>query len=74
MMRLRAADGGVLKADVSIEGVSVFLDQFALHGLATGDVSRRPRFTQAMRTGGDLIFSVSNTAELSGLMGKSSIQ
>jgi len=71
MMRLRAQDASLLKADVSIEGVSVFLDQFALHRLAMGDGSRPTRFTQAMRTGGDLIFSVSNAVELAGLKGKS---
>jgi len=71
MIRLRATDVGSLNADVSLEGVSVFLDQFALYKLATGNGPRRSRFTQAMRTGGDLIFSVANAAELSGLTGKS---
>jgi hypothetical protein len=49
----------------------VYLDNWAIGDLAEGDSSRRRRFIDAMRCGVDLLFSVTNAAELSGPQGRS---
>ena len=71
MISFTARSDGAPEIKLSLNGVPVFLDQFAIKKLAKEDASRRLRFTEAMRKGGDLIFSVSNAAELTGPTGKS---
>jgi hypothetical protein len=51
--------------------LAVYLDNWAIGGLAEGDADRRTRFLNAINTGADLLFSVANAAELSGPQGKS---
>jgi hypothetical protein len=65
------ADGGGLHVDVSVSGLAIYLDTFALSDLAEGDPIRRQRFTSLFEAGMDLMFSVTNAAELSGLQGHS---
>src|ERR1051326_8843491 len=55
----------------TIKGVAVYLDFWALKQLAKGDASRRQRFVNAIRSGGDLIFSIANAVELTGPQGRS---
>ena len=50
----------------------MYLDHWSICELAEGDSSRRKRFTNALQSGGDLLFSVTNAAELSGPQGRSS--
>jgi hypothetical protein len=57
----------------SVNGPAVFLDNFAIIGLAKGDPDRRTRFIATLNRGVDLLFSVSNAAELSGPQGDSFI-
>jgi hypothetical protein len=71
MIRFEAKSNGWPEIKISLEGVPVFLDQFAIKKLAKEDSARRGRFTKAMRSGGDLVFSVSNAAELTGPTGES---
>jgi hypothetical protein len=52
-----------------VRGVPVYLDNFALIRLAKGDPVRKRRFTEALRSGADLLFSVTNAAELIGPQG-----
>ncbi len=69
MIRATAdVDGLTFKASVS--GAVVHLDNWAIGDLAERDPSRRMRFIEAMR-GMDLLFSVTNAAELSGPQGRS---
>jgi hypothetical protein len=58
--------------NASAAGVVVYLDNWAVCDLAEGDSNRRRRFTETLRTGRvDLLFSVTNVAELSGPQGRS---
>ncbi len=56
----------------SVSGPVVHLDNWAIGELAEGDGLRRRRFIDAMHFGGmDLLFSVTNAAEISGPQGRS---
>ena len=55
----------------SVNGLTVFLDNFAVIGLAKGDPDRRRRFIASLNRGVDVLFSGSNAAELSGPQGDS---
>ena len=55
----------------SVNGMAVYLDNFAIKALAKGNPSRRSRFVAAIHKGGELIFSVANAVELSGPTEKS---
>lgn len=55
----------------SVNGLAVFLDNFAIKDLAKGDPVRRKRFIATLDRGVDVLFSVSNAAELSGPQGDS---
>ena len=57
----------------SVNGLTVFLDNFAIIGLAKGHPDRRRRFIAILNRGVDVLFSVSNAAELSGPQGDSFI-
>src|ERR1700722_19161942 len=58
--------------ETSVNGVAIYLDNWAIGDLAEGDSSRRERFVEALHTGrADLLFSVTNAAELAGPQGKS---
>lgn len=74
MIRFEATSDGFPKINIALDGVGVFLDQFALAKLAKDNVPRRLRFTQAIRAGGDLVFAVSNAAEITGPTGDSAKQ
>jgi hypothetical protein len=74
MIHFEAKSDGWPEIKISLEGAPVFLDQFAMKKLGKEDSARRSRFTKAMRSGGDLVFSVSNAAELTGPTGDSAEQ
>src|SRR6266849_1233180 len=57
--------------NASVNGPVVYLDNWAIGELAEGDPSRRRRFIAALCSGMDLLFSVTNAAELSGPQGRS---
>lgn len=58
--------------NASVSGPVVHLDNWAIGELAEGDALRRRRFIYAMHSGGmDLLFSVTNAAEISGPQGRS---
>lgn len=57
---------------VSVSGLAVYLDNWAVIELAKHDLTRRQRFVDAVCTGDvDLLFSVTNAAELIGPQGES---
>jgi len=63
---------GQLTFESSVRGIAIYLDTFALKCLAKGDVSLRRRFVGAVNSGADLLFSITNAVEISGLTGASS--
>jgi len=65
---IRITSSGV---DVSVEGLAVYLDNWAIYDLAEKDPERRRRFLDAIHSGIDVLFSVTNAAELSGPQGRS---
>jgi len=65
-------DGSSVTFTATVRGLAIYLDIWAIGDLAEGDPLRRKRFIDAICNGGaDLIFSVTNAAELSGPQGKS---
>jgi hypothetical protein len=62
----------LFRFSANVRGLPVYLDNWALINLAKGDPSLRMRFVDAICTGGDLLFSAANVAELIGPQGKSS--
>ncbi len=72
MIRARSGiDGPPLIFTATVSGLAIYLDNFALISLAKGDPLRRKRFVDAVHTGADLLFSVTNAAELTGPQGRS---
>jgi hypothetical protein len=60
-------DGPLMTLNASVSGPVVHLDNWAIGELAEGDALRRSRFVDAIHSGGmDLLFSVTNAAEISG--------
>ena len=60
-------DGPPISVHASIRGMAIYLDTFAVIGLAKGDLRRRQRFLDTLYSGADVLFSVSTVAELSRL-------
>jgi hypothetical protein len=72
MIRATASlEGPLFSFNATVSGLAVYLDNWAVIELARGDPSRRRRFVETLRSGGDLLFSVTNAAELSGPQGNS---
>lgn len=72
MMQFSTTTDGHPEVKAHVKNIAVFLDNFAIKTLAKErEPSRRLRFTQAIRSGADLLFSVSNAAELTGPTGGS---
>lgn len=72
MIRATATiEGPPFTFNVTVSGLAVYLDNWAVIELAKGDPSRRRRFVQTLHSGADLLFSVTNAAELSGPQGNS---
>jgi hypothetical protein len=65
------ADIDGFKFNASLTGLAVYLDNFAIIDLANRNPSRRRRFISALHSGAELMFSVSNAAELTGPQGDS---
>jgi hypothetical protein len=65
------ADIDGFKFNASLNGLAVYLDNFAIIEIAKGDPLRRGRFISALHSGAELMFSVSNAVELTGPQGDS---
>jgi len=70
MIRFTASIEG-LTLKVTVSGFAIYLDNWAINDLAEGDPDRRKRFLETIDAGAELIFSVSNAAELAGPQGRS---
>jgi len=64
-------NGPPLTFHATVSGLAIYLDNFSMIRLAKGDVSRRKRFIASLNRGAELLFSVTNAAELSGPQGRS---
>ena len=64
-------DGSILALNASVNGPVIYLDNWAFIELAKKDASRRRRFIDVVRSGAEVLFSVTNAAELSGPKGHS---
>jgi hypothetical protein len=59
--------------EASVNGIPIYLDNFAIIALAKGDISLRQRFVSALHNGADLLFSIANGIEISGAQGASAL-
>ena len=66
-----SVDGPPFSFRATVNGFAVYLDNWAVIDLAEVNSSRRKRFVDAVRRGGDVLFSEANAAELAGPQGKS---
>jgi len=73
MIRLTGGEDGKILCAAQLEGISVYLDNWALIDLAKGCAHRRKRFVDALQRGGTLFFSWTNAVELAGPQGASAI-
>lgn len=71
MIRITCADAHGVEINAFANGSRVYLDHCAIIDFAKGDPVRRQRFVQALCANGDLLFSITNVAELVGPKGKS---
>ena len=71
MIEVKPNQDSILNLFVSTRGVAVFLDAWAIKRLAKDDPALRRRFLEAVHRGADILFSVSNAAELTGPQGDS---
>ncbi len=66
-----SVDGLRITVDATVNGLAVYLDNWAVIDLAEGNPSRRKRFIDSLHSDADLLFSVTNAAELAGQQGQS---
>jgi hypothetical protein len=71
MIRITRADAHGVELDAFANGARVYLDNWAIIYLAKRDPIRRKRFVEALCAKGDLLFSITNVAELVGPKGQS---
>jgi hypothetical protein len=72
MLRATASiDAPAFAINAMVNGLAVYLDNWAIIDLAKGDPGRRTRFIAAFHSGADLLFSVSNAVDLTGPQGAS---
>jgi hypothetical protein len=71
MVRFTIESDGLV-CDAKVEGYGVYLDNDSLIDLAKGSASRQQGFVDALRRGGTLLFSWTNSIEVAGPQGASS--
>jgi hypothetical protein len=64
MLSVDAGSDGLPVIIAKLEGVAVYLDNWAIIELANGDAKRRERFVAALKACGSLLFSFTNSIEL----------
>lgn len=69
MLTATAGIDAPLIFNASVDGLTIYLDNFAVIRLATQNPIRRKRLVTAFRSGVDLLFSVTNAIELIGPQG-----
>jgi hypothetical protein len=74
MIQVKLSQNSPLDLHISTGGLTVFLDNFAIKELARDNPARRKRFISAVHRGAEVLFSVSNAAELTGPQGDSFLE
>lgn len=64
MLTIEADGDGLPVIVAKLEGVGVYLDNWAIIELGNGDARRRKRFVDSLRSCGSLLFSFTNSIEL----------
>ncbi len=57
----------------SVNGIAIYLDNWAIKALAKGDTALRQRFVAALHNGADILFSTAHAIEILGPQGASSV-
>jgi len=65
------ANIGPFSVGASVAGLPIYLDNHSFLSLAKGDPARQNRFIEALKQGADLLFSITNAAEIIGPQGRS---
>lgn len=73
MIRAVCGAAGAPTVEASVNGIPIYLDNFAVKALAKDDISLRQRFVGALHNGADLLFSIANGIEISGAQGASAL-
>ena len=63
-------EDGLPVIKINVVGIAAYLDTFAIIDLATGKAERRDKFLEALASGGFLLFSGANIAELANSKGR----
>lgn len=71
MIKALIGPDGLPTFAAAVNGIPIYLDNFAVKRLAKGDAKLRERFAAACHGGADLLFSVINAVELLGPQGTS---
>lgn len=74
MIRAVCGTSGAPTFEATVNGISIYLDNFAFKALAKGDKSLRQRFVATLHNGADLLFSIANGVEISGAQGGSALE
>jgi hypothetical protein len=64
-------DDAAFTFSATVNGLAIYLDNWAVIDLAEGDALRRRRFVDSVCNGGTLLFSAANALELAGQKGES---
>lgn len=64
MLTIEAGNDGLPIAIAKLQGVAVYLDNWAIIELGNGDATRRKRFVDSLKSCGSLLFSFTNSIEL----------
>ena len=64
-------NAGPFSVSATVAGVPIYLDNHSFLSLAKGDAARRNRFVAALQQGADVLFSITNAAEIMGPQGRS---
>jgi hypothetical protein len=62
-----------LTFNATVNGIAIYLDNWAIKSLAKGDASLRQRFVATLHNGADLLFSIAHGVEVIGPQGASSL-
>lgn len=72
MIRTVVTSNGEPSFEASVNGIAIYLDNWAIKAFAKGDPALRQRFVAALHGGADLLFSTAHAIEIIGPQGASS--
>ena len=72
MIRTTISSSGQPAFAASVDGIAIYLDNWAIKDFAKGDAKLRERFVAAVNNGADVLFSAAHVIEILGPQGRSS--